>query len=331
MENGEHLVVLIYVDDILVMGKQHEHRHWVKRILEEEYEKITMDEGDRLPYLGMTIVKRNDGYEISMKSYIQDVLQLYGKEVTTCVTPAKANLFTVTEKQPTIDRVAFHSIVAKLLYLGKRGRPDILLPIQHEDGKGQSGCMVFLGNTLVHEACRKQKIVMRDSTEAEIVGLSDYLEEGELVEELLMDLGKLVDEDIIDTPQVIFQDNKPTISIVETNGGKPRTKYMRVRIAYVTERLCTGEVTLRYIHTSKMIADLLTKPLQGESFYRFAQTALGKLYAMSNRGAKGTRDQAGPEDSLVRAMQELNCSQPQRKKCNKKQKEQREHTSGVLK
>jgi hypothetical protein len=172
---------------------------------------------------------------------------------------------------------------------------------------------------------------MRDSTEAEIVGLSDYLEEGELVEELLMDLGKLLDEDIIDTPQVIFQDNKPTISIVETNGGKPRTKYMHVRIAYVTERLCTGEVTLRYIHTSKMIADLLTKPLQGESFYRFAQTALGKLYAMSNRGAKGTRDQAGPEDSLVRAMQELNCSQPQRKKCNKKQKEQREHTSGVLK
>jgi hypothetical protein len=74
MENGEHLVVLIYVDDILVMGKQHEHRHWVKKILEEEYEKITMDEGDCLPYLGMTIVKKNDGYEISMKSYIQDVL-----------------------------------------------------------------------------------------------------------------------------------------------------------------------------------------------------------------------------------------------------------------
>jgi hypothetical protein len=76
-----------------------------------------------------------------------------------------------------------------------------------------------------------------------------------------------------------------------------------------------------------MIADLLTKPLQGESFYRFAQTALGKLYAMSNRGAKGTRDQAGP-DSLVRAMQELDCSQPQRKKdTNKKQKEQKEHAS----
>jgi hypothetical protein len=26
----------------------------------------------------------------------------------------------------------------------------------HEDGKSQSGCMTFLGNTLVYEGCRKQ-------------------------------------------------------------------------------------------------------------------------------------------------------------------------------
>jgi hypothetical protein len=326
MSNGEYIIVLLYMDDILVLGKQRADRHWVKTILEKEYEKVTSEEGNRLPYLGMTILKKEGGFEITMKSYIEDVLKLYGNEVKTCVTPAKANLFTIDQTAQQIDGVAFHSIVAKLLYLGKRGRPDILLPIQflctrvkaptvenrrklervlgylkltkvwkrvfdaspfnqvmsfvdasfatHADGKGQSGCMVFLGNTLVHEACRKQKIVTRDSTEAELVALSDYLEEGALVEELLMGVGRLMGVDLIDTPFVLLQDNKSTITMVETGSGKHRTKYMTVRQAYVTERLGTHELTIAYIHTSKMVADLLTKPLQGERFHRCAQAAL---------------------------------------------------------
>jgi len=273
-----------------------------------------------------------------MRSYIEDVLNLYGAEVKPCVTPAKPNLFGVN-KAERIDGVRFHSVVAKLLYLGKRGRPDILLPIHflctrvkaptvedkrkleqvlgylkltkawtrvfdkttfhqvmsfvdasfatQKDGKGQSGCMVFLGNTLVHEACKKQKIVTRNSTEAELVALSDYLEEGAMVEEFLMDIGGYLDEDLIDTPFVLYQDNKPTITLVETGSGKHRTKYMKVRQAYVTEILGTKELEIKYIHTAKMLADLLTKPLQGEKFHRFAQAALGRLYASSNRGAKG--------------------------------------------
>jgi len=49
----------------------------------------------------------------------------------------------------------------------------------HQDGKSQSACMVMLGNTLVHEACGKQKLVAKSSTEAELVALLDYLAEGE--------------------------------------------------------------------------------------------------------------------------------------------------------
>jgi hypothetical protein len=43
----------------------------------------------------------------------------------------------------------------------------------HYDGKSQSACMVMLGGTLVHEACPKQKIITKDSTEAVLVALSD--------------------------------------------------------------------------------------------------------------------------------------------------------------
>jgi hypothetical protein len=85
---------------------------------------------------------------------------------------------------------------------------------------------------------------------------------------------------------------------------------------YVTERLGTHELTIAHIHTSKMVADLLTKPLQGERFHRCAQTALGKLYATSNRGAKG---KMGPDEhrTLAETIQAMTCSQPQSSKKHK--------------
>jgi hypothetical protein len=43
-----------------------------------------------------------------------------------------------------------------------------------DDGKGQSGCVVTLGNTVVHEVCWIQKIVTRDSTRAELIARSNF-------------------------------------------------------------------------------------------------------------------------------------------------------------
>jgi hypothetical protein len=239
------------------------------------------DKLDHMSYLGMVLTKINAGYEISMQSYIEDILELYRRYVKDCVTPAKLNLFTI---QPSAtltqkDRTNFHSIVVKLLCLGKRGRPDILLAVQflcmrvkqpnqddlhklervlgylqmtknrarviddspfervetfidaafanHADSKGQSGCMVFLGKTLVHEACKKQNIVTKSLTEAELVALSDYMMEGELIEELVMDLRSMMDEDLVTNVHLEHQDYMSAIAPVTKGGGKSWTKYMR--------------------------------------------------------------------------------------------------------
>jgi len=233
-------------------------------------------------------------------------------------------------------------MVAKLLYLGKRGRPDILLPVQslctrvkaptvedekklervlgylqltkcwirvfdnspfdrvrtyidasfaiHADRKSQSGCEVLLGNTLVHETCRKQKIITLNSTEAELVALSDHIQEGELIKEFLFDMGALCDIPVMDNVHLVYQDNKPTITMVATGGGKARTKYMRVRAGYVKERLESKELEIEYVRTTNMLADVLTKPLSGEGYHDLVRLLLGcskfqSSYA-GNRGAK---------------------------------------------
>jgi len=381
MQNGKYIIVILYVDDILVMGDETEDRHWVRGLLEAEYKKITSDEGERLTYLGMTIIKVPNGFEISMKSYVEDILKFYGKEVKTCVTPTKVNLFEPGSNETKVDGVLFHSIVAKLLYLGKRGRPDILLPVEylctrvkqptvedqkklervlgylrltkgwnriidnspfnqvttyidasfalHADGKSQSGCMVFLGNTLVHEGCRKQRLITRNSTEAELVALSDYLEEGELIEGLLADLGDVMMEELVQVTHLVFQDNQSTIKVVMDAGGKQRSKYMKVRAAYVAERIRVKELEIKYKHTSKMVADLLTKPLGGDLFHQHANNALGRLPAVCNRGAKGkTTGKRASVNDLTRSVAAMTCTQPRGEARVKRKAESGEAESG---
>ncbi len=172
----------------------------------------------------------------------------------------------------------------------------------HTDGKSQSGCMIFLGNTLVHEGCRKQKLITKNSTKAEIVALADYILEGELIEDFLFNLGHMMNDDLVTNVHQVYQDNTSTITIVKYGGGKARSKYMKVREEYVKEHLNTGELEISYVKTTDMFADILTKPLGGELFHHIVKHILG-LY-LSNRGAKRNTTTRQLED----AMNRINCS-----------------------
>jgi hypothetical protein len=78
----------------------------------------------------MVVPTTEDDFEISMKSYIKGTLEMYGKKVKSCVTPAKSNLLDVNDDEAIRDRAKFHLVVVRLLYLDKRGRPAILLAVK---------------------------------------------------------------------------------------------------------------------------------------------------------------------------------------------------------
>jgi hypothetical protein len=64
-----------------------------------------------------------------MKSYINEIVKLDNLREYTV--PATGKLFQINEKsEAAADKTKFHSVVAKLLYLGKRGHPDVLMPAQ---------------------------------------------------------------------------------------------------------------------------------------------------------------------------------------------------------
>jgi len=160
---------------------------------------------------------------------------------------------------------------------------------------------------------------MRNSTEAELVALSDHIQEGELIKGFLQDMEVLCNIEILNNVHLVYQDNKPTITIVTNGGGKGRTKYMKVREEYVRERLKTKEIEIEYLRTDKVVADVLTKPLSSEGFHSLVRLLLGRTkfqtsYA-SNRGAKNkvTRTASEAEvavKNLTEQMSTLDCSHP---------------------
>jgi hypothetical protein len=263
---------------------------------------------------------------VSMSHYIMTLLLEY--EVTGhAVTPAEEWLFEVRDAAPlsNAERERFHSAVAKLLFLSKRVRPDILTAVSflttrvqtpdeddlkklgrvlkylnmtkdlcmvlapscidevdiyvdasygtHPDGKSHTGRVISLGKCApVAASSTKQKIVTKSSTESELVGLCDSVGDGVGVAELLRSLGYDV------KPIIFHQDNMSTIRMAENGASASRrTRHINVRYFFIKERIDTGEIRVSYLPTEEMIADLLTKPIQGRLFVKLRDRLLGNI------------------------------------------------------
>ena len=68
--------------------------------------------------------------------------------------------------------------------------------------------------------------------------------------------------------------------LLEQNGkassGK-RTKHINVRYFFITDRISKGEVRVEWCPTKDMVADFMTKPLQGSAFRKFRDLIMGSL------------------------------------------------------
>ena len=94
----------------------------------------SMRDSPTLKYLGMTVDMSMKGEaRITMKGYVEDVL-LSARGRGTATTPATEGLFDVREEADSVSeevRIWFHCILAKLLYLAKRVRPECLTAVSY--------------------------------------------------------------------------------------------------------------------------------------------------------------------------------------------------------
>jgi hypothetical protein len=288
--------------------------------LNQEYTRANVTRGKVLDYLGMIFDYSLKGkVSISMFDMIDEVIRdLDIPDGARAVTPAANHLFLIREDDEELNQSMkdkFHSLVAKLLYIAKRGRPDLLTAVSflttkvqkstlddwkklervgcylngtrelkltlepdktvtiatyidasyavHVDGKSHTGEAHTLGKGVHRWGSRKQSIVTKSSTEAEVVGWSDTISPAVGSRMFLMYQGYNVG------PVVVHQDNKS--AIILANKGRStssRTRHIAIRYFFIKDLIYRGEVKVVHTGTEDMIADYFTKPLQGELFRR---------------------------------------------------------------
>jgi hypothetical protein len=132
---GSQCTILWHVDDLKISHVNPEVVSNIIRRLNERYGKeapLTEHCGAIHEYLGMTIDFSNVGKVVfRMDDYVQDILEGAQEDMDgNTVDPAADHLFMVNQdnlsKLGQDDANYFHTMVAKMLFLSKRARPDIL-------------------------------------------------------------------------------------------------------------------------------------------------------------------------------------------------------------
>ena len=312
--------IAVHVDDFLITTQKKANMDRLLAELKSAFVDVTVHREKVFSYLGMTFNFSEPGkVRICMDGYVQDFLK--DNEVSSSSpTPASNKLFEIDSTSKPLDvnqAKHFHTSVARLLYLAKRTRPDILLPVNflctrvanpteddarklervtkylygtrelgiclqlnssskvrldsyvdasyatHADAKGHSGIFVAIGGGPIFVRSSKQKLVAKSSTEAELIALSEATSQVVWCREFLLAQGYDIG------PARIFQDNKSTMQLADKGRStSDRTKHINVRYFFVHDRMESGEISLEYMPTEEMVADILTKPLQGALFMK---------------------------------------------------------------
>jgi hypothetical protein len=236
--------------------------------LEKQFGKMAVTRGRTHKFLGMQIKYLGDGtVTIHMPSYIREAITESGLDVTkSAPSPCASSLLIVDRDSPLLPTPrakSFHSVVAKLIYVGTRGRTDILLALSflcgrvalpteqdekklqrllcylngtidltlrlgadslnqfvtwvdasfavHPDMRSHTGGVISFGRGGIICKSKKQHINTKSSTEAELVGASDYLPHTLYVKMFMEAQGYPIQQ------AVFHQDNESAIKM-EQNG-----------------------------------------------------------------------------------------------------------------
>ena len=138
----------------------------------------------------------------------------------------------------------------------------------HGDYRGHTGIFITLGKGIIQAISTKQPINTKSSAESElVVAASDGATPAIYVLNIILYQGIQVKLLIIE------QDNKSTLAMIANGRATGLTsRHINIRFFWLNDRLASGEISMRYVPTAEMTADLLTKHMEGSVFYKHRNT-----------------------------------------------------------
>jgi hypothetical protein len=141
----------------------------------------------------------------------------------------------------------------------------------HPNMCSHTGGGLTMGRGFLIVSSTKQKLNTRSSTENELVGVDD------MMPIIVWSHYLLIAQVYGVTQNLLLQDNKSSM-LLEKNGkassGK-HTGHINIRYFFITDRVNMKEVEIEWCPTKEMVADFMTKPLQGSHLRRLCNLIMG--------------------------------------------------------
>ncbi len=149
---------------------------------------------------------------------------------------------------------------------------DAAYGIRSIDRLSQTGVCVMLDTALIVAWSSKQKLVTKSSTKSELVACSDSLVYRLIIRNILDELS------IPHNGITLHQDNEATIKLIKSPRSMSiRTKHISIRYFFIRDIITRKSINLVHTRTLEMIADILTKPLQGKLFLNLREKLMGGI------------------------------------------------------
>ena len=171
----------------------------------------------------------------------------------------------------------------------------------HDDMKSHTGGVMSFGTGVINEKSRKQRLNVKSSTEAEVVGASDYLPWVIWVTKFMHYQGFDMDSNIF------YQDNQSAMKL-EKSGRKScgeKSRHIDIRYFCIKDVLRRENMNLQYCPTEEMIADFYIKPLQGSLFRKMRDFIMGHSDSLNEERAGNNA--FSPEDESRMEILNLTC------------------------
>ena len=146
-------------------------------------------------------------------------------------------------------------------------------------GHSTTGYILKLAGVAFCYLSKRQSCIAMSSTEAEIIAASTCALELVHVRALLVEMGMPQDK-----PTVLRVDNSGAVELSRDRKSCHRSRHVDRRYFKVRELQALGELIVEWVATDENTADLLTKTLGAELYYKHRASAMN-LYSHDERAA----------------------------------------------
>ena len=150
-------------------------------------------------------------------------------------------------------------------------------PLNPDNALSRSDFVITYSGVPIFWRSKLQTEIALSTCEAEYIALSTAMREVIPLMQLLKDLK--VNCGVIDTPpQVyceVFEDNQSCIAVAELKKPPARTKHIAIKHHHFRNLVDNKTIRISYIDTKKQLADLLTKPIEDNQFFKLRFMLMG--------------------------------------------------------